>query len=84
MAPKCLILLVGARGFEPPTSCSQSRRAARLRHAPIRLLPLGVNITLYLFVQGVQAIYPDEIFGLAPVTVNKVFDARSDSPGNFA
>ena len=29
------ILLVGARGFEPPTSCSQSRRAARLRHAPM-------------------------------------------------
>ena len=27
-------ILVGARGFEPPTSCSQSRRAARLRHAP--------------------------------------------------
>ena len=25
---------VGARGFEPPTSCSQSRRATRLRHAP--------------------------------------------------
>jgi hypothetical protein len=31
-----LILLVGARGFEPPTSCSQSRRAASLRHAPIK------------------------------------------------
>jgi hypothetical protein len=26
--------LVGAVGFEPTTSCSQSRRAARLRHAP--------------------------------------------------
>ncbi len=26
--------LVGARGFEPPTSCSQSRRATGLRHAP--------------------------------------------------
>ena len=25
---------VGARGFEPPTSCSQSRRATRLRYAP--------------------------------------------------
>jgi hypothetical protein len=33
-----LILLVGARGFEPPTSCSQSRRATRLRHAPIGVL----------------------------------------------
>ena len=26
--------LVGARGFEPPTPCSQSRCATRLRHAP--------------------------------------------------
>src|SRR5216684_6145609 len=26
--------VVGARGFEPPTSCSQSRCATRLRHAP--------------------------------------------------
>src|SRR4028118_1536047 len=27
---------VGARGFEPPTPCSQSRCATRLRHAPRR------------------------------------------------
>src|SRR3546814_10571970 len=26
--------MVGADGFEPPTSCSQSRRATRLRYAP--------------------------------------------------
>ena len=26
--------MVGARGFEPPTSCSQSRRSTRLSHAP--------------------------------------------------
>jgi hypothetical protein len=26
--------MVGARGFEPPTSCSQSKCATRLRHAP--------------------------------------------------
>ena len=30
--------MVGARGFEPPTSCSQSRRATRLRHAPTVLI----------------------------------------------
>src|ERR1700686_785987 len=29
-----LITLVGAEGFEPPTLCSQSRCATRLRHAP--------------------------------------------------
>jgi hypothetical protein len=26
--------LVGARGFEPPTTCAQGRCATRLRHAP--------------------------------------------------
>ncbi len=26
--------LVGVEGFEPPTSCSQSRRATRLRYTP--------------------------------------------------
>ena len=29
-----LILMVGAEGFEPPTLCSQSRCATRLRYAP--------------------------------------------------
>lgn len=29
-----LIYMVGAKGFEPSTSCSQSRCATRLRHAP--------------------------------------------------
>src|SRR5574340_1856262 len=37
--------LVGARGFEPPTSCSQSRRATGLRYAPTctfyRFFPTG-------------------------------------------
>src|SRR5262245_17747415 len=29
-----LVLLVGVPGFEPGTSCSQSRRATGLRHTP--------------------------------------------------
>jgi hypothetical protein len=33
-----LILMVGAEGFEPPTLCSQSRCATRLRYAPIARL----------------------------------------------
>ncbi len=28
--------LVGARGFEPRTSCAQGRRATRLRYAPTK------------------------------------------------
>ena len=30
-------LVVGARGFEPRTSCAQGRRATRLRYAPTLL-----------------------------------------------
>ncbi len=29
-----MVTLVGAEGFEPPTLCSQSRCATRLRYAP--------------------------------------------------
>ena len=32
------LLMVGAEGFEPPTLCSQSRCATRLRYAPIPVL----------------------------------------------
>ena len=32
---KSLILLVGARGFEPPTPASRTRCATGLRYAPI-------------------------------------------------
>ena len=35
---KFLILMVGAEGFEPPTLCSQSRCATRLRYAPTLLI----------------------------------------------
>ena len=31
--------LVGARGFEPRTSCAQGKRATRLRHAPNGKMP---------------------------------------------
>ena len=36
--------MVGAEGFEPPTLCSQSRCATRLRYAPT--LPLIVSRTV--------------------------------------
>ena len=32
------LAMVGAEGFEPPTLCSQSRCATRLRYAPTTLL----------------------------------------------
>ncbi len=34
------IILVGVEGFEPPTSCSQSRRATKLRYTPTNSLGL--------------------------------------------
>ena len=46
-------IMVGVEGFEPPTSCSQSRRATRLRYTPnylyiirkkrITLLNISIN-----------------------------------------
>ena len=36
-------MLVGAEGFEPPTFCSQSRRATRLRYAPCTARPVGAR-----------------------------------------
>jgi hypothetical protein len=32
--PEGLLILVGARGFEPPTTCTPCRYATRLRYAP--------------------------------------------------
>ena len=32
---------IGARGFEPPTSWSRTKRATRLRYAPTRTVTCG-------------------------------------------
>jgi hypothetical protein len=45
--------MVGATGFEPATSCSQSRRATRLRHAPMaRLSHTGRGAPDYVRLSG--------------------------------
>jgi hypothetical protein len=50
-----LVEVVGARGFEPPTPCSQSRCATRLRYAPEkRKSEIGIsksesNITIHKY-----------------------------------
>ena len=38
-----LVLMVGARGFEPPTSASRTLRAAKLRHAPTETAAPGAS-----------------------------------------
>ena len=35
--------MVGAEGFEPPTLCSQSRCATRLRYAPTAFLDFSAD-----------------------------------------
>ena len=39
-----LLIVVGARGFEPPTSASRTRRATKLRYAPITVIIGGFNL----------------------------------------
>ena len=46
--------LVGVEGFEPPTSCSQSRRATRLRYTPVTPDP-PKNADKLTFRAGVDA-----------------------------
>ena len=41
--------MVGARGFEPPTFCSQSRRTTRLCNAPLNLFRLCERILYHIF-----------------------------------
>ena len=38
-------MMVGARGFEPPTLWSQTRCAARLRYAPSHVIQVAEDIT---------------------------------------
>jgi hypothetical protein len=54
--------MVGARGFEPPTSWSRTRRATRLRYAP-RDVKLA---SLYSDVKGDYELKPAEISKLPP------------------
>ena len=48
--PACGVNMVGVRGFEPPTPCSQSRCATRLRHTPNlpESLPFFVRLVVEL------------------------------------
>ena len=41
----CFFKLVGTEGFEPPTSCSQSRRSTRLSYVPSDRAERGVGPT---------------------------------------
>ncbi len=46
-----LEILVGARGFEPPTSWSQTKRATRLRYAPTDGIGNMVKVKIQSFFQ---------------------------------
>src|SRR5438067_429796 len=85
---------VGARGFEPPTSCAQGRRATRLRYAPrsegrkysisalhARLTPGQVPVARQLVEQGAEP-------GQSPAAVAQAillsgFQLRQGPPGRL-
>ena len=54
--------MVGTTGFEPATSCSQSRRATRLRHVPMpercKQASRNIRLTCVLTVERVTGIEP--------------------------
>src|ERR1039457_6300121 len=53
--------VVGAEGFEPPTLCSQSRCATRLRHAPC--LPAAIARGRQSYQVGYCMQMPETLFG---------------------
>jgi hypothetical protein len=46
--------MVGARGFEPRTSCAQGRRATRLRYAPTKYVKIIKDFPTELLLQSDQ------------------------------
>ena len=61
--------MVGARGFEPPTSCSQSKHSTRLGDAGrILIRPSGTEPLLRVMVEAREA-------ALAQHTAQRVADA---------
>ena len=56
--------LIGARGFEPPTPCSQGRCAPRLRYAPINFF---LNLTQTLMIdKKVLGLYKKVPYSVVP------------------
>lgn len=47
---------IGARGFEPPTSCSQSRHSAKLSYAPLDLHTLQLHDSRQLHPLDIQRV----------------------------
>src|SRR3989338_44140 len=52
--------MVGATGFEPATSCSRSRRATKLRYAPI------FHLTPAAWASGLPPVFADQLHEHAP------------------
>ena len=82
---KCVVKLVGARGFEPPTPCAQGRCATRLRYAPTRsaglilkyfptLFPLPLSIS---DLDRAQTVHRDRVYVRGDVHTNTVESAFS-------
>lgn len=46
--------MVGPAGFEPATSCSQSKRATKLRYGPV-IMPFGATLLVYSYIKTAYA-----------------------------
>ncbi len=57
----CSIKLVGVEGFEPPTSCSQSRRATKLRYIPISKFLMAFSFSTALKKQAMITVDIDTV-----------------------
>ena len=73
--------MVGAEGFEPPTLCSQSRCATRLRYAPTRFFDC---IAERAQVRLARSVFNSEcsgfaLFRLGPLWVSRRGERAADS-----
>jgi hypothetical protein len=90
--------MVGMRGFEPRTSCSQSRRAAKLRHIPVffalnccfalirfRITPaLGLRQRIFIAIAFTIAPTRPETWVAEPRKGTSIDSVTVESVGDFA
>ena len=56
-ASRRLFLLVGTRGFEPPTSCTPCKRSTRLNYVPLYFQSFNTNNTFFMRLHSMQALW---------------------------
>ena len=67
---------VGLVGFEPTTSCSQSRRAAKLRHNPLGVHYRAGGAVRQRHVKPLSVSYDAALYGTLPASAHGAFGVR--------